>query len=344
MFLNACQMLEKEVGNAFPSACLAVGLKDEILLQKSFGAATLDTYFDIASMSKITSTTMIALKYIETGKIRLYDRLDYFYNNVDKDKANITILNLMTHTSGLPAHVYMSEYAKTKDDVESAILKLELVNAVGKVPVYSCIGYILLGKILEEIGKKPLDELAKELVFEPLGLKHTTYRPTGDIAPTELYPPTGELLCGIVHDENARFLDGISGNAGVFSTIGDMAKFTQMLALGGTAAGGNNYLSSATMKAAILNRTPGENHEYRGLGFNLARSPANFMGDLLGEHSYGHTGFTGTSMAVDPASGLFIVLLTNRVCPTRDNIKLVRLRSLLHNTIAAEASVKFNLQ
>ncbi len=336
MFSNVCEKIEKNLGKAYPSASLAIGIKERILLQKSFGKASDDTLFDIASMSKIVSTSTIAFKFIEMGKLRLYDRLDYFFDT-SEDKAAITVLNLMTHTSGLPAHLYISEIAKGHEDIVNAILNIKLVNPVGKVPVYSCIGYILLGKILEKIGGASLDVLAQKLVFDELCLKNTTYRPKGDIAPTELNPITNELICGKVHDENARFLNGISGNAGVFSNIGDMATFTQMLAMGGKTLSGKRFLSNAVMKAAIKNRTPGENREFRGLGFNLAHSPANFMGDLFSERSFGHTGFTGTSMAVDPDSGLFVVLLTNRVCPTRDNVKLVRMRSLIHNIIAVEA-------
>jgi CubicO group peptidase (beta-lactamase class C family) len=199
-------------------------------------------------------------------------------------------------------------------------------------------GYILLGKILEQIGGAPLDVLAQKYVFDPLGMVHTTYHPSGDIAPTEMDPATGKLLCGVVHDENARFLGGISANAGVFSDLEDMIRFTQMLSLGGKLPGEAPYLSPALLNAALVNRTPNSKGEFRGLGFNLARSPRNFLGDLMSERAYGHTGFTGTSIALDPVTGLWVVLLTNRVCPTRENTKMVRIRSLVHNAAAAEAS------
>ncbi len=335
MFENTCKIIESEVGKAYPSACIAIGLNKEILLKKSFGNATLNTVFDLASISKIVSTTMIALKFIEQGKIRLYDKISFFYD-IENEKKDITLLQLLTHTSGLPAHVYLSEYAKTKNDVQTAILNLPLSYVPASNVEYSCIGYILLGKILEKVGEKPLDVLANELVFKPLNLNATTYRPKGEIAPTETDPSTNKLICGVVHDENARFLEGISGNAGVFSNISDMANFAQMLALGGKTRDGFKYLSKAMFDAAILNRTPGENREFRGLGFNLAHSPSNFMGDLLSANAFGHTGFVGTSLAIDPKSGLFVVLLTNRVCPTRENTRLIRLRSLIHNSIASE--------
>jgi CubicO group peptidase (beta-lactamase class C family) len=164
-------------------------------------------------------------------------------------------------------------------------------------------------------------------------MTHTGYHPTGDCAPTEQDPQTGKLLQGIVHDENARFLKGISANAGVFSDINDMITFAKMLSLNG-----NGYLSPAMLETALRNRTPNSKGEYRGLGFNLAGSPKNFLGDLMSPLAYGHTGFTGTSLALDPATGLWMVLLTNRVCPTRNNLKLIRIRALAHNAAAAEAS------
>jgi CubicO group peptidase (beta-lactamase class C family) len=117
-----------------------------------------------------------------------------------------------------------------------------------------------------------------------------------------------------------------------------MIRFTQMLSLGGKLPGEAPYLSPALLNAALVNRTPNSKGEFRGLGFNLARSPRNFLGDLMSERAYGHTGFTGTSIALDPVTGLWVVLLTNRVCPTRENTKMVRIRSLVHNAAAAEAS------
>ena len=218
------------------------------------------------------------------------------------------------------------------------VLSHPLAQAPGGDPIYSCMGYILLGKILEQVGGAPLDQLAQAEVFTPLDMKHTGYRPAGDIAPTERNPVTGQLLQGIVHDENARFLDGISANAGLFSDLTDMITFTKMLACNGVSDRGTAYLSPAMLRAALINRTPNSAGEFRGLGFNLAGSPRNFLGDLMGPRTYGHTGFTGTSIALDPDTGLWVVLLTNRVCPTRENTTLVRMRSLIHNAAAAEAS------
>lgn len=335
-FEQVCRLVQQGLDNgAYPSACLSVGVRGDVCVRRTFGPARETTLYDIASLSKIVSTTMLAFRFLEDGRLRLYDTLEQFFP-APGDKKDITVLQLMTHTSGLPAHFYLSEKTNAPDGAARAILAQPLEHAPGALPVYSCMGYILLGRILEQLGGQSIDLLAQEYVFGPLGLAHTTYRPVGDIAPTERDPATGELLCGVVHDENARFLQGLSGNAGVFSDLCDMTRFTQMLAQGGRLPDGTQFLSPATLRAALVNRTPGPGHEFRGLGFNLAGSPANFLGDLMSPRAYGHTGFTGTSIAVDPDTGLFVVLLTNRVCPTRENAKLIRMRSLIHNAAAAE--------
>lgn len=336
-FEQVCRLVRQGLDDgAYPSACLSVGIRGSVCVRQTFGPARETTLYDIASLSKIVGTTMIAFRFLEERRLRLYDTVEQFFP-APEDKKGITVLQLMTHTSGLPAHFYLSEEADGPGDAVRAILAHPLEHAPGALPVYSCMGYILLGRILEQIGGQSIDRLAQEYVFEPLGLTHTTYRPAGDVAPTERDPATGELLRGAVHDENARFLGGLSGNAGIFSDLCDMTRFVQMLALGGKLPDGTQFLSPATLRAALVNRTPGAGHEFRGLGFNLAGSPSNFLGDLMSPRAYGHTGFTGTSIAVDPDTGLFVVLLTNRVCPTRENGKLIRMRSLIHNAAAAAA-------
>ena len=327
---------------AYPSAALAVGIGDTTYLKKTYGNCHEHTLFDLASVTKIISPTMVAFRFLEEGRLRLYDTVGDFFPEAPADKKGITLLQLMTHTSGMVAEFLLSDYTSDPSEAANVILNHPLAQSPGGDPIYSCMGYILLGKILEQLGAAPLDELAQQMVFDPLGMTRTTYRPTGDIAPTERDPQTGELIQGVVHDENARFLGGISANAGAFSDLGDMVTFTKMLARGGRLEDGTPWLSPAMLRAALVNRTPDSAGEYRGLGFNLAHSPRNFLGDLMGPRAYGHTGFTGTSIAVDPDTGLWVVLLTNRVCPTRENTTLVRMRSLVHNAAAAEASRLLN--
>ena len=323
---------------AYPSATLAIGIGNQIFRKEIYGDCSESTLFDMASVSKILGPTMIAFRFLEDGKLRLYDTVETFFPDAPADKKDITILHLMTHTSGISPHFFLSDFTDDPADAARVILEQPLAYPTGSDPQYSCMGYILLGKILEKIGMMPLDRLAQKYVFDPLGMVNTCYCPTGQCAPTERDPETGELIRGVVHDENARFLKGISANAGVFSNISDMSRFAQMLALGGKTADGAAYLSPAMLKAALVNRTPNSKGEFRGLGFNLAGSPRNFLGDLMSPRAFGHTGFTGTSFAVDPETRLWMVLLTNRVCPTRANLKLTRIRALAHNAAAAEAS------
>lgn len=327
-------LLEKGISEGvFPMASAAVGCRDLLFATANAGGATEHTLFDIASMSKVFAPTMLALRDIEGGTLTLYDTVSRYFPEAPPDKAEITILQLMTHTSRITPHYYLSEDAGTPDGVVASILRHPLDDLPEGTPAYSCIGYILLGKILEQIHGQPLNKLADERVFRPLGMAHTGYCPQGDnIAPTEVDPATGIAWQGIVHDENARFLGGVSANAGVFSDVLDCARFCQMLA-----CGGQGYLSPAMLRKAIHNYTPGYD-VHRGLGFHLAGTTYNYMGDLFPDDSFGHTGFTGTCFAIDPATGLWTVLLTNRVHPTRENLKLMRFRRAFHNRVYAAFS------
>ena len=344
-FESACRLVEEAVQNKVCScAALAIGRGGDLYVKKAWGrlrfpdgpAADEETLYDLASMTKILSTTMVAFHALENGLLTLYDPLGRFLP-VPKDKLSITVKHLMTHTSGLTDHIMLQDAVKDPREAVSCILSSPLQGVPGGQVIYSCMGYLLLGRILETVYGKPLDILARELVYAPLGMAHTGYLPKGDnIAATEIDPDTGEPLCGVVHDENARFLGGVAANAGLFSTIGDCAVFASMLACGGK-HGGKPYLSPAMMQAALRNYTPGMD-QHRGLGFHLGGTEGNFTGDLFPPESFGHTGFTGTSLVVDQKTGLFVVLLTNRVHPTRQQSGHLRLRRTLHNAVYAEYS------
>ena len=310
----------------FPSAVCAIGVKEENLLMCAEGDATLSTLYDIASLTKIMSTTMIALRAVDEGKLALINSICRFFD-APEDKAAITIQDLLTHTGGFESFFLLEEEAESPEDAVSCILRHPLAATPDGTPRYSCIGFILLGKILEKLYREPLNVIAEKTVFQPLGMLHTGYLPLkGDFAPTEVDPTTGVAWRGVVHDENARFLRGVSGNAGVFSTIQDCSRYAAMLA-----AGGHGILSSEIFQKAIQNYTKGyESH--RGLGFHLAGTEGNFLSDMP-ENSFGHTGFTGTSIAVEPAGGLTVVLLTNRVHLSRDNLKILRFRRYLHTIV-----------
>ena len=238
----------------------------------------------------------------------------------------------MTHTAGFAPVFWLGGEAESPADVVRALLSHPLDTPPGAEIHYTCMGYITLGKVLETIYSKSLDVLVREMVTEPLGMKHTSYCPENldNIAATEVDPETGVAWQGIVHDENSRFQGGVSANAGIFSDIHDLIRYAQMLA-----QEGKGYLSRGMLKkASALQETDGE--VARGLGFHLAGTPMNYMGDLFPKTSFGHTGFTGTSLAVDPETGFFVILLSNRVHPTRENEGIFRFRRRLHNMLYAE--------
>jgi len=329
-------MLEAAVAQGvFPAAVAAWGVQDRAAHIRCAGQAHVNTRFDLASMSKALGPTMLTLRGLQQGDLTLCDTVADFLP-APPDKTDITIRQLLTHTAGFVPSYPIYESVNAPALALEDILRRPLASQPGGAPAYSCIGFILLGKLLEALYAKPLDILAREGVFEPLGMRRTAYRPLTDglaeaFAPTEVDPITGTAWQGTVHDENARFLGGVSGNAGVFSDIGDMVRFATMLA-----CGGQGFLSPATLGAAIANHTPGHT-EHRGLGFQLA-GPESFFGDLFPQGSFGHTGFTGTSMAIDPSTGFFALLLTNRVHPTRDNVSLTRFRRVFHNRLYAAFS------
>lgn len=320
----------------FPGGTAAVGCGGRVLASTAVGRislpdgaeTTLQTRYDMASCTKIMGATMLALRALEEGELTLDDTIGRFLP-APEDRKDITIRQLMTHTSGIVPEIRLDLSGRPPKDALEVILSHPLAGAPG-VPRYTCMGYIVLGKLLEALYGAPLNVLAEEKVFKPLHMAHTGYCPTGDnFAATEVDPSTGKAWQGVVHDENARYLGGVSANAGIFSDIKDCTLFAQMLA-----AMGGDYLTRATMRKATHNYTPGFD-VHRGLGFHLAGTPCNYLGDLLPETAFGHTGFTGTSFAIEPETGFFVVLLTNRVHPTRENGKQLRFRRAAHNALYA---------
>ncbi|MCF0136524.1 MAG: beta-lactamase family protein [Lachnospiraceae bacterium] len=329
--------LEKKI---YSAGAIVVGKGDQVLYSKAGGTVsyepeadkvTLDTSFDMASCSKVVGTTFVAFHMLDQGMLCLDDTLGELLDNVPEDKKRITIRNLMTHTSGIPAEIWLWKEAESPEKSLDCILNTPLVYPTGTDVQYSCMGFITLGKVMEKISGKDLHTMAREWTFEPLGMWNTEYRgtdsskPDTSIAYTELHTNFYEGVPGIVHDENARYLGGISGNAGLFSTANDLTKFCVMMA-----KKGEPIVSHRLFELASKNYTPGLS-ENRGLGFQLSGPTPTFFGDLFGNTGIGHTGYTGTSIAVDPESGLFVVYLTNRVYPTRDEGRLTRLRHQIHN-------------
>lgn len=346
MFETVSEILKEAIEQqATPGVAAAIGCGNKILYEKCFGrltydedapAVTPDTLYDMASVTKILCATTLCLQALGEGRIYLQDPISLYFPEAPADKRDITLFQLLTHTSGIDPHFYLWDYVGGNEHTAQVILNHPLVDRPGTEVRYSCMGFILLGKILEKIYAAPIDELFRQRVAIPLGLNNTGYCPADslNIAPTE-YDADAHLLRGRVHDENARFQNGVSANAGIFSNLTDMQVFVQTLACGGTAPNGFELLPPRCLERAIINYTNGM-AENRGLGFKLYGGNANFMGDLFPDTAFGHTGYTGTGFAVDPETGFYIILLANRVHPSRNQIKWLRTRRLVHNAAAAE--------
>lgn len=337
-----------------PGAVALVGLRDQVYGPRAYGWAAIEperrpmeagTLFDLASLTKVVATAAVAWRLLDEGVIRLDDPVRAFlpeYGAEDRGasrawKDQVTLRHLLTHTSGIAAWEPLYKVTGTPEDRMRRLLRYPLQHRPGDHVVYSCLGFILLGRILAVVTGRPLDQLARAMVFEPLGMKETGFCPPESAraraAATEYAPDLGHILVGIVHDENARALGGVAGNAGLFSTAVDLARFAQevLQALRGEEA----LWSQAVMQLATRSLTPGLEEE-RGLGWMVSGGqPFSSAGDLFSPRSFGHTGFTGTSLWVDPERELFAVLLTNRVHPSRENRAHLRLRPLFHNAVAA---------
>ncbi len=329
MFKRTLQLTESGVGTAFPCAAVAVGVKHNIFVRDFFGQRqiqpavfdiTEDTLFDLASLSKLVATSMVAMKFIEIGKLSLNDKISRFFNYTG-NYGDCEIRHLMTHTSGMPAGLPLFAMPHEDGNVLHTIMNADKCYATGEDVVYSCMGYIVLQHILESISNETLDELAATYVFKPLEMDKACYNPPANatpIAATELYSHNGKWATGHVHDENAHYLGGVAGNAGVFATLDDMIAFAGMCYSRGVTKSGEIYLPEGLFNLAVKNYTP-EKTESRGLGFQLKGTQDFPGGKLLSQGSYGHTGFTGTSLYVDNDSGLWGVLLTNAVHYGREN-------------------------
>jgi CubicO group peptidase (beta-lactamase class C family) len=328
---------------AFPGAVYLIARKGVVVAYEALGHAVKtpftremrkDTIFDMASLTKVMATATSIMTLVERGYISLKERvIDYFPDAKWRHKQ-ITIWHLLTHTSGLPP--FKPVHKLGRDGIIKAILNSEQLVEPGKRVIYSDLGYILLAEIVKEVSKKPLDVYSSENIFIPLGMKDTMFNPPEHlkdrIAATEFCKWRERVLIGEVHDERAYALGGVAGHAGLFSTALDAAIFAQMfLNLG--KYDHVRVLSPSTVKKMTKNHTKGMGAR-RGLGWLLNSRGVTSSGDLLSTKAYGHTGFTGTSLWIDPKLKLIVVLLTNRVHPTRENEMILRFRPLFHNVVA----------
>jgi beta-N-acetylhexosaminidase len=339
---------------AFPGGVLAVGYKDELIVHE-FGrqtydanspAVNVDTIYDAASLTKpVVTSTLIALQ-VEAGRIGLdlpVSRYIPEWNdgpNPDWRKA-VTVRNLLTHTSGLPAHKDYFLSLHSKREYIGALCREPLEYAPGTKTVYSDLGFILLGEILERMTGKAVDQLAREQIFAPLGMTNTYFNPPKNlldrIAPTENDTTyRKQLVHGVAHDENAYAMGGVAGHAGMFTTAGDLAVFCQMMLNGGIY--GHHRLFN---RATIAQFTAAEviSGNARTLGW-MAPTPPSSSGSYFSPRSYGHLGYSGTSMWIDPDRQLFVILLTNRVYPTRENNKITAVRPAVHDAVVESLGLK----
>lgn len=341
------RFMESAVEVVFPGAVLLVAKKGKIVYHEAFGFSQIvperklmkkDTIFDLASLTKSLATSIIIMKLVEDGKISLKEKVSSIveeFKNSQKDE--IRIWHLLTHTSGLPAWEPLYRGYRGKELVKASINAF-LHGRPGEKFVYSDIGYIVLMEVAERVTGKSFGELFNELVAKPLELRNTMFNPPpelkNNIAATEDCKWRGKVLVGEVHDENAYALGGVSGHAGLFSNALEVAKIAQMLLNKGS-YGGNEILSEESVEAMTKDWIGYIGGGY-GLGWviNDTNEPCS-AGELMSREAFGHTGFTGTSVWIDPKRELIVVLLTNRVHPSRSNDLIVGFRPKIHNLIVA---------
>ncbi len=285
-----------------------------------------DTFFDLASLTKVVGTTMLTCRYIDKGILNLGDKIGDFFDSIYY--KDVTIEQLLIHTSGFDSHIMLEREVNDCNNIVNYLLNQKPDYKSGECVHYSCLGFIILGKILEKIGNKGLDELFAIDVFSPLKMYNTMFNPDKDyiFASTEKLLNGEFALSGIVHDENARFMQGVAGNAGLFSTGDDLIKFIKMLLKR------NETFLSLEMYNKI-SQCMTKTCNKRALGFDLNDDNTAYFGKKASMSSYGHTGFTGTSIVIDPKKERGVVLLTNRVHPSRKNNLLIKKRAQFHDLV-----------
>ena len=329
--------------SAYPGAYAVVGSHKEIYA--SMGVGHVDwatspvpdenTMWDMASLSKVIGTTTAAMQLWEQGRLNLEAPVQkYIPEFTGKNKELVTVRNLLTHSSGLPAWRPLYKEARTPEEAVQLVFTTPLDTLPNVRMVYSDLGIITLGKIIERISGESLDGYLALHVFGPLGMKSTMYRPPAwmrqRIAPTERDPWRGRLVYGEVHDENSYALGGVAGHAGLFSTGHDLAIFAQMYLDGGV-YDSVRIVNETTVKT--FTQVQDSALSNRALGWEVP-SGTNSAGHLLSKHAFGHTGFTGTSIWMDPDRDLFVVLLTNRVDPSRESRGIYVVRPALADAVA----------
>ncbi len=331
------RMLDEYVAQrAFPGGVVAIGQGGDLLHLRPFGRlsyapnaqpVTQDTLYDLASLTKVVATTTMAMMLLDDERLTLDARVQSFlphFTGADKDR--VTLRHLLTHSAGVDWWAPLYETLSGADAYQNHVQGMDLVAVPGTTTRYSDLGLILLGAVLERAAGMSLDRFVEQRVFTPLGMTDTQFNPPkallDRIAPTEVDAIWRQrLVHGEVHDENARALGGVAPHAGLFATAGDLARFAQMLINRGTFE--HQRLISRETIALFTRRAGLVEGSDRALGWDTKSAEGSSAGSLFSPKSFGHTGFTGTSMWIDPERDMFVILLTNRVHPTREN-RLIR--------------------
>ena len=328
--------------HATPGATIAVVRRGKLLLLKGYGhtdwargapRANDSTMYDMASLTKVVATTTAAMILEDEGTLDLSRTVASYLPEYDvPDKRAITVRMLLTHTSGIRSNFPLWKEAKGREQYLAGMVTFPLVREPGSAVEYTDWNMVLMQFIIERLTGQTLDQFVQARVFGPLGMRDTRYKPPESlkprIAPTETEDFRGGQVWGVVHDETAWALGGVSGNAGLFSSARDLAVFVQMLLNGGS-YGGVQLIKPSTVARWTARQRPDAS---RALGWDTP-SPQSSAGRFFSLRSFGHTGFTGTSIWADPEKELFVVLLTNRVNPTRDNQKIGPLRRAVADVV-----------
>ena len=321
--------------SAFPGAVAVVGSASGTLATVATGrldwseATATDerTIWDLASLTKVIGTTSAMMQLVAAGKVSIDAPVQrYLPRWAVPNAERVTIRHLLLHTAGLRAHRPLYTETSDPESAKALVYSTPLDTVPGARTVYSDLGIILLGEIIESITGEKLDAYLRRAVFEPLGMHDTMFNPPTSllprIAPTEIDPWRGRHVRGEVHDENAFRLGGVAPHAGLFSTAHDLARFARMYLNGGM-LDSVRVLDAATIE--LFTRAADRSFSTRALGWDTADG-RNSAGRLMSDRAFGHTGFTGTSIWIDPAADVFVVLLTNRVNPTRANMRIAAVR------------------
>jgi CubicO group peptidase (beta-lactamase class C family) len=324
----------------YPAAAVVIGRGDSILYARGYGHFTWNpasavpspdsTLWDIASISKVLGTASAVMRLVDAGKVDLEAPVKRYLPRFSGGlKERVTVRMLLDHTSGLLSYAPLFKRARTRAGAIEQLYAENVVREPGAEPVYSDLNALLLGLLVEAVGQTSLDRFVAREVFEPLGLEQTTYHPAAAIrrrvVPSAVW--RGQPVQGQVNDPNAAVLGGVAGNAGVFTTAMDLARYAQVWLRGGSGATGQ-WVSPATLKRFL---TRGETAGPRLLGWDTPErnlGQESVFGTLISDAAYGHTGFTGTELWIDPTRDLFMVFLTNRTFDPRVRDSMHRLRDV----------------